>query len=82
MIGDGRYEENLRHQGTPQTHELEIAFDKMTKRLRIERERVESRKEELDCILSSMKSGVVAIENGGRILFCNDSFESILFATK
>ena len=73
-IAEGTYDDIIMPEGTPETIHLAKALNKMTKRLRIERERVESRKEQLNSILSSMNSGVMALESSGRILFYNQSF--------
>ena len=73
-IAEGTYAEVLLPQGTPETIHLAKTLNKMTKRLRIERERVESRKEQLNSILSSMKNGVMVIDSSGRILFYNQPF--------
>jgi len=73
-IAEDTYAEVLLPQGTPETIHLAKTLNKMTKRLRIERERVESRKEQLNSILSSMKNGVMVIDSSGRILFYNQPF--------
>ena len=73
-IADGTYDDIILPEGTPETIHLAKALNKMTKRLRIERERVESRKDQLNSILSSMNSGVMVLESSGRILFYNQPF--------
>lgn len=78
-IAEGTYDEVIVPEGTSETIHLAKALNKMTKRLRIERERVESRKEQLNSILSSMNSGVMVIESSGRILFYNQHFLSLFY---
>ena len=73
-IADGTYDNVITSEGPMETIHLAKALNKMTKRLNIERERVESRKEQLGSILSSMNNGVMAIESSGKILFYNKPF--------
>ncbi len=76
-IAEGTYDDIILAEGTTETIHLTKALNKMTKRLRIERERVESRKDQLNSILSSMNNGVMVIESSGRILFYNQPFLSL-----
>ncbi len=73
-IAEGNYDNVILPEGSMETIHLAKALNKMTKRLNIERERVESRKEQLGSILSSMNNGVMAVESSGRILFYNQPF--------
>ncbi len=73
-LEEGRYEDTLITHDMAEIRYLENVFNKMTKRLRIERDLVESQKEQLNSILTSMNSGIVAIENSGKILFYNQPF--------
>ena len=73
-IAAGSYDGSIIVDGEDEVARLAKSFNKMTKSLRIEREKVISRKDELDSILKSMNSGVVALESNGRILFYNAPF--------
>lgn len=77
-IAAGQYNGSILVDGTDEVARLARSFNKMTKSLRIEQERVISRKEELSSILKSMNSGVVALESNGRILFYNAPFARLI----
>lgn len=77
-IAEGHYNGSILVDGTDEVARLAKSFNKMTKSLRIEQERVISRKEELSSILKSMNSGVVALESNGRILFYNAPFAHLI----
>ena len=78
-IAEGIYEDIVLPEETIETMRLTNALNKMTKRLRIERERVESRKDQLSSILSSMNNGVMVIESSGKILFYNQPFLQLFY---
>lgn len=78
QIAAGEYDELELREGTPETKRLAKAVGKMNKRLRIEQERVLSRKEELNSILTSMNNGIMAMDSDGKILFYNQSFAKMI----
>lgn len=78
QISNGQYDGNILVDGEDEIARLARSFNKMTKSLRLEQERVIRRKEELDSILSSMNSGVVAIDSEGKILFYNDALLQLI----
>lgn len=77
-IAEGYYEGSILVDGQDEVARLARAFNKMTKTLKIEQERVESQKEELASILTSMSSGVAAIDSSGKLLFYNHPFLQLI----
>lgn len=81
-ISEGNYDQEIRITEENQIGQLAIAFNKMAKSLRIQRDQLTSRNIELETILSSMNSAVVAVNSQYEILFCNDSFKTMFQETK
>ncbi|MDO4555439.1 MAG: ATP-binding protein [Lachnospiraceae bacterium] len=77
-IAEGNYGGSILVDGEDEVARLARSFNKMTKTLKIEQERVESQREELASILSSMSSGIAAIDSGGKLLFYNQLFLELL----
>lgn len=78
QISEGQYEGSILVDGQDEVARLAKSFNKMTKTLKIEQERVESQKEELASILASMSSGVAAIDSSGKLLFFNEPFVRLI----
>ena len=78
QIAEGHYEGSILVDGEDEIARLARSFNKMTKTLKIEQERVESQKEELASILTSMSSAIAAIDSGGRLLFYNQPFLQLI----
>ena len=78
QISEGNYDGSILVDGQDEIGRLARSFNKMTRTLKIEQERVESQKEELSSILTSMSNGVAAIDSGGKLLFYNHPFIKLI----
>lgn len=78
QISNGEYGGNIFVKGDDEIARLATSFNKMTRSLRAEQELVMRQKEELSSILSSMNSGVVALDSEGNILFYNDAITKFM----
>lgn len=76
-ISEGDYNIKIYTDETDQIGILAGAFNSMTKNLRTTISALTQRNTELEAMLSSMASGVVAIDDGSLILFHNRSFMDI-----
>lgn len=76
-IASGDYEYRIYTSDKDHIGSLAKSFNKMSKNLSISVDILTSRKTELEAILSSMSSGVVAIDRGNNIMFFNHSFLEI-----
>lgn len=72
------YNQEIEVKSKDEIGRLATAFNDMAKSLRINEEILKSKNEELNAILSSMVSGVVALDYNYKILFCNDQLSDIL----
>ncbi len=81
-IAAGDYNQRIRVQTKDEIGRLATAFNDMTKSLRINEEILKSKNEELNAILSSMVSGVVALDYNYKVLFCNEQLSDILLLEK
>ncbi len=78
QISDGAYGGNIHVDGDDEIARLAASFNKMTMSLRAEQELVMRQKEELSSILTSMNSGVAALDSEDRILFYNDAIRKLM----
>lgn len=78
QISNGAYGGDLHVDGDDEIARLAVSFNKMTMSLRAEQELVMRQKEELSSILSSMNSGVAALDSEGKILFYNDAIRNLM----
>lgn len=76
-ISAGDYASRIHTQENDHIGRLAKSFNKMSKNLSITMDIVTSRKTELETILSSMSSGVIAVDRSNNIMFFNQSFLSI-----
>lgn len=81
-IAAGDYNQEIRVQTRDEIGRLATAFNEMAKSLRINEEILKSKNEELNAILSSMVSGVVALDYNYKVLFCNEQLCDILALEK
>lgn len=81
-IAAGDYNQRIRVQTKDEIGRLATAFNDMAKSLRINEEILKSKNEELNAILSSMVSGVVALDYNYKVLFCNEQLSDILSLEK
>lgn len=81
-IAAGDYDQEIRVQTKDEIGRLATAFNGMTKSLRINEEILKGKNEELNAILSSMVSGVIALDYNYRVLFCNEQLSDILALKK
>lgn len=79
-ISQGDYSIKIYSNETDQIGRLTEAFNSMTKNLKNTVQSLTQRNIELEAMLSSMSSGVVAIDDGNLILFYNESFTKIVEA--
>lgn len=77
-IAAGDYNQEIQVKSKDEIGRLATAFNDMAKSLHINEEILKSKNEELNAILSSMVSGVVALDYNYKILFCNDQLSDIL----
>lgn len=81
-IAAGDYDQEIRVKTEDEIGRLATAFNEMTKSLRINEDILKSKNEELNAILSSMVSGVIALDYNYKVLFCNEQICDILALEK
>ncbi len=77
-IAAGDYNQQIRVESKDEIARLANAFNDMARSLNINEEILKSKNEQLSAILSSMISGVVALDYDYKILFCNNQLNGIL----
>ncbi|MGN0464996.1 MAG: ATP-binding protein [Lachnospiraceae bacterium] len=77
-IAAGDYNQEIQVKNKDEIGRLANTFNHMAKSLHINEEILKSKNEELNAILSSMASGVVALDYHYKILFCNSQLRDIL----
>ena len=85
-VGDGEIETQvLEDQGDDEIAQLSVYFNKMTRQLKGQRDRllentaqIEERRRLFDSVLSSVTSGVVGLDAQGRVSFVNRSARRLL----
>lgn len=80
-ISAGDYSTKIYTSDGGQIGKLADSFNIMTSNLKVSMLKLSQRNVELEAMLSSMTSGVVAIDDGNSILFYNDSFVNIVETT-
>lgn len=76
-VSQGDYSIKIYTNETDQIGRLAVSFNAMTKNLRNTVDTLTQRNMELEAMLSSMDSGVVAIDEGNLVLFHNQAFSNI-----
>ena len=85
-VGDGELETQvLEEEGDDEIAQLSVYFNKMTRQLKRQRDRllentaqIEERRRLFDSVLSSVTSGVVGLDAQGRVSFVNRSARRLL----
>lgn len=77
-ISNGNYSIKIYTRETDQIGQMAQAFNVMTTNLKATMKKLTRKNMELEAILSSMNSGVVAIDNTNAILFHNEAFADII----
>lgn len=78
LISNGEYDQKVYIDNNDQIGELANAFNTMTYTLRKNLWDIETKNGELEAILTSMDTGLAAIDENYRIILCNEPFQKLL----
>ncbi len=79
-VSRGDFDTKVFIKGKDEIHELSVNFNYMTERLKELFEQVTKQREEYQTLIASIQEGLIAIDNNGKILISNNSFDSIFQA--
>lgn len=77
-IASGDFNAKVLLKSRDELRELADSFNFMSEQIKKLFTQLSRQKEELDSVLSSMEEGLLALDNNGKIIFSNESFEKII----
>ncbi|MBF0714596.1 HAMP domain-containing protein [Gemella sp. GH3] len=80
-MADGNYEEIKGINTKDEIGDLAVAFNKISKQIKEEQRITEAERRKLSTIINSMKDGIIATDNNGRIVLINDSAREMLYGS-
>ncbi len=82
-LGKGNLETRiLTHQEEPEIKTLTAQFNQMAEKIKLLIEDLSLQTEELETIISSIESGIVLLDNRGKIILGNKNFKKYLYSNK
>jgi two-component system phosphate regulon sensor histidine kinase PhoR len=77
-ISNGNFDRRIFIRSKDQIGKLADSFNEMTMKMNDNLRKLEYRKSELESVLSSMKNGIIAVDNDYKVFLYNDAFRDIL----
>lgn len=77
-IADGNFDVKFKGSDDYESQQLRISFNNMVAKLKDVFKELLTKKEEVENILSSIKEGIILLDNEGIIVSCNESFKRII----